>query len=394
MHRANRDFDEQLSLSRTAQLLLALVLVPLTLATALGLFLLWPDGPPPRAEDYQDVERVPAVVTAVHPCPEWFAQDFGGQVPEGCRSATARLEHDEERTVEAAVPYGSGAPDIEPGDRVVLFEVPDAPPSQQWQVIDFDRGRAIYSLVAVFVVALLALSRWRGVASLASLAVSLAVVIWFVLPNLLAGASPLLIAVVAASAIMIVALYLGHGFSAMTSAALVGTLISLALTGALGAWFTSAARFTGFSDESTGYLAAIQGDINYQGLVLAALIIGSLGVLDDVTVTQSAAVWELKAADPTASRRALFSAAMRIGRAHVSAAVNTLVLAYVSAMLPLLLFLTLISTTFNDALLGDAVAQEIVRGLVGSLGIIAAVPITTLVAVLVAASGGGYARAR
>jgi uncharacterized membrane protein len=193
---------------------------------------------------------------------------------------------------------------------------------------------------------------------------------------------------------MIVALYLGHGFNAMTSSALVGTLLALVLTGALGAVVTAASHFTGFSDESTQYLAALQGEINYEGLVLAALVIGSLGVLDDVTVTQAAAVWELKAADPTAPRRELFSAAMRIGRAHVAAAVNTLVLAYVSAMLPLLLFLTLISTSFNDALLSDGVAQEVARGLVGSLGIIAAVPITTLVAVLVAGSGGRYARSR
>jgi len=314
-------------------------------------------------------------------------------VPDGCRSATADVAGRDE-PVEAALPFGKGAPVIEAGDRVVVFEVPEAPPSQRWQFIDFDRSRPVYALLALFAVALLVLSRWRGLASLASLAVSLGLVIWFVLPNLLAGASPLLVAVVAASAIMIVSLYLGHGFSAMTSAALVGTLLSLVATGVLGALFTSAAHFTGFSDDSTRYLAAIQGQVDYQGLVLAALIIGSLGVLDDVTVTQAATVWELKAADPGAARRSLFRAAMRVGRAHVSAAVNTLVLAYVSAMLPLLLFLTLISTSFDDALLGDAVAQEVVRGLVGSLGIIAAVPITTTVAVLVAAAGGRYARGR
>jgi len=363
------------------------------LATVAGLLLLWPDGPTPRAEGYRDVERISAVVTDVHPCPESFAQDFGGQVPENCTSATADVTGQAE-DVEAQLPFGSGAPLIETGDRVLLFEVPEAPPSQQWQFIDFDRSRAIYTLVVVFALAILVLSRWRGLASLASLALSLALVIWFVLPNLLTGTPPLLVAVVAAAAIMIVALYLGHGFNAMTSSALVGTLLALALTGVLGAVFTAASHFTGFSDESTKYLAAIQGQVDYQGLVLAALVIGSLGVLDDVTVTQAAAVWELKAADPTASRRSLFASAMRIGRAHVAAAVNTLVLAYVSAMLPLLLFLMLISTSFNDALLSDGVAQEVARGLVGGLGIIAAVPLTTLVAVLVAGSGGRYARLR
>jgi uncharacterized membrane protein len=355
--------------------------------------MLWPDGPSPKVEGYRDVERISAVISDVHPCPDSFAQDFGGRMPRNCRSATADVEGRDDH-VEAALPFGSGAPVVEAGDPVLLYEVPEAPPSQRWQFIDFDRSTPIYALIAVFALAVLVLSRWRGLASLVSLALSLALVVWFVLPNLLGGTSPLLVAVVAAATIMIVVLYLGHGFNAMTSAALVGTLISLVLTGVLGMLFTSAAHFTGFSDESTKYLAAIQGEVNYEGLVLAALVIGALGVLDDVTVTQAAAVWELKAADPTAGRRRLFTAAMRIGRAHVSAAVNTLVLAYVSAMLPLLLFLMLIATSFNDALLSDRVAQEVARGLVGSLGIIAAVPITTLVAVLVAGSGGRYARAR
>lgn len=353
-----------------------------------ALVLLWPESSVPRAEGYQDVDRIPGQVLAVHRCPESFAADFGGRVPPGCRSGSVEVEG-RPGTVEAALPYGSGAPVIEAGDRVLLYRVAGAPPSQQWQFIDFDRSRAIYTLIAVFAGAVLLLSRWRGLASLASLGLSLALVIWFVLPNLLTGTPPLLVAVVAAAAIMIVVLYLGHGFNAMTSAALVGTLGSLALTGLVGTVVTTEAMFTGFSDESTKFLAAIQGDLDYEGLVLAALIIGALGVLDDVTVTQSAAVWELYAADPYATRRSVFTSAMRIGRAHVSAAVNTLVLAYVSAMLPLVLYLTLISTSFQDALLSDGIAQEVARGLVGGLGIIAAVPLTTLVAVLVAGARTG-----
>ncbi len=368
--------------------------MPLTVATVVGLVLLWPEGETPRAEGYEREERISAVVLDVHPCPEQFTQDFGGHTPPGCTSATVDVS-DMERHVEAAMPYGVGAPSISEGDRVLLFEVPDAPPSQQWQFIDFDRSRAIYGLLAVFALAVVLLSGLRGVASLASLAASLALIIWFVLPNLLGGTPPLLAAIVASAAIMIVIMYFGHGFNAMTSAALVGTLLSLILTGLVGGAFTAAANFTGFSDESTKYLAAIQGGINYEGLILAALVIGTLGVLDDVTVTQAAAVWELSAADPTAGRGTLFAAAMRIGRAHVAAAVNTLVLAYASALLPLLLLLMLISSSFTDALLAEGVAQEVARGLVGSLGIIAAVPITTLVAVLVAgARGGRYARVR
>ncbi|HSE71918.1 MAG TPA: YibE/F family protein [Nocardioidaceae bacterium] len=312
-------------------------------------------------------------------------------MPQGCVSATVDLK-DRDQDVEAAMPFGTGAPKIEEGDRVLLFHTPDAPEAQQWQFMDFDRSRVIYALVALFAAAVLLLSRLRGVTSLASLGISLALVIWFVLPNLLLSTPPLLVAVVASSAIMIVSLYLGHGFSAMTSAALVGTLLSLGLTGLIGGLFTAAANFTGFSNEQVGYLAAIQGGLNYEGLVLAAMLIGALGVLDDVTVTQTAAVWELSAADPTASRWTVFAGAMRIGREHVTAAVNTLVLAYTSALLPLLLLLVLVSSSFDDALLSEGIALEVARGLIGSLGIIAAVPITTLVAVLVAgARRGRYA---
>lgn len=391
---ADRGVAGQLRLSRTARVALAAVLVPLVLATTAAMVVLWPEGPAPRAEEYRQGDRFSAVVVEVHDCPESFAADFGGTVPPGCRSATVEVEG-RDAPVEAALPFGTGAPVIDAGDRVVMFHVTEAPASQRWQFLDFERSRPIYTLVVAFAVAVLLLTRLRGLASLASLAMSLAVVVWFVLPNLLGDTSPLLVAVVASSAIMVVSLYLGHGFSSMTSAALVGTLVSLALTAVLGTVFTAAANFTGFSSDATAYLAAIQGEVNYEGLVLAALVIGALGVLDDVTVTQSAAVWELSAAGPQASRREVFAGAMRIGRAHVTAAVNTLVLAYVSAMLPLLLFLSLVDTPFDDALLSDAVAVEVARGLIGSLGVIAAVPITTAVAVLVAgARTDRYARAR
>lgn len=347
------------------------------------MFVLWPDGEGTKVAGFGSSEQTSGVVVDVHRCPDEYAADFGGQIPPGCTSANVDLA-DQQEDVEAAMPFGAGAPEISTGDRVLLFYSPEAPASQQWQFIDFDRSRVMYALIAVFALAVVLLSRGRGLASLASLAVSLALVIWFVLPNLLGGTSPLAVAIVAAAAIMFISLYLGHGFSSMTSAAMVGTLLSLVLTGVIGGAFTAAANFTGFSNEATKYLSAIRGDINYEGLILAGLVIGALGVLDDVTVTQAAAVWELSAADPTASRRSLFTAAMRIGRAHVSAAVNTLVLAYVSSMLPLLLLLSTTSTGFLEGLTGDAVGQEVARGLIGSLGIVAAVPLTTLVAVLVA----------
>ncbi|MDN5856496.1 MAG: YibE/F family protein, partial [Actinomycetia bacterium] len=186
-----------------------------------------------------------------------------------------------------------------------------------------------------------------------------------------------------AALIMIIAIYASQGFSVRSSVAIVGTLGSLAVAGTIGALFTAAGHFTGFSDESTKFLVAIIGDVDVRGLLLAGLIIGALGVLDDVTVTQTAAVWEIAAADPVASRRQLFASAMRIGRSHVSATVNTLVLAYVGASLPLLMLLSATNASASAQIRYEGVAQEIVRGLAGGLGIIAAVPITTALAALV-----------
>ena len=225
------------------------------------------------------------------------------------------------------------------------------------------------------------MSRWRGLASLASLGLSIAILITFVLPALLDGRPPLAVAVVGASTIMIATLYLSYGFSVRTSVALLGTLVSLTLTGVLGLVFTTVGRFTGLVDEASAYLGAVGASIDIQGLLLAGLVIGALGVLDDVTVTQTAAVWELADADPEASRRSLFAAGLRIGRQHVSATVNTLVLAYAGASLPLLLLFAVSGSGPRhrderaDRPGGRAGAR---RG----LGIIAAVPLTTSIAAL------------
>lgn len=374
---------------------LAAVVLPLVAITAVALVVLWPSGDVERPEGYERPERVTGTVEALQPCSPELA-DVAGQGASGtCTSTRVRLDANAEHTgasagdvVEAPLPMGTGAPRVEAGDDVVLFHSPGGLEAVQWSIADFDRSTPMYLLIALFAVAVVALSRWRGVASLLSLTASLALVIWFVLPNLLEGRSPLLVAIVAASGVMVVTLYLGHGIRAVTSVAFIGTLLSLVLAGVLGAYFSAAAQFTGFSNESVTFLSALREDLDYEGLILAGLIIGALGVLDDVTVTQAAAVWELRAADPTASRRRVFRAAMRIGRSHVTAAVNTLCLAYASSMLPLLLLLSLTSSDFGSALLSDGIGQEVLRGLVGSLGIVAAVPITTAIAVLIAGRPG------
>ncbi|TDE01328.1 YibE/F family protein [Jiangella asiatica] len=364
------------------------VLIPLVLATIVGLIALWPSGETPSIEagvrtDATIVETRPCADVVETPAPP--EGEPGGEQDAGeCREADVRVDSGPDEGVETVVPlpFGVGAPEFEAGDAVVLGAIPDAPLDSRYEVLDFQRDLPLIWLTAVFAVAVVVLSGWKGLAALAGLGVSMLVLLVFVLPALLTGGPPLLVAIVGASVIMIVTLYLAHGASIRTSVALIGTLVSLALTGLLGALFTSLAHFTGLSGDAAAYLGTVNAEIDVRGLLLAGLVIGALGVLDDVTVTQSAAVWELAAADPAASRRSLLAAGLRIGREHVAATVNTLVLAYVGASLPLLMLFSVAGQGVTDIITTEAVAQEIVRALVGGLGIIAAVPVTTALAVV------------
>jgi hypothetical protein len=216
---------------------------------------------------------------------------------------------------------------------------------------------------------------------------SFAILLTFVLPGMQAGQPPLLVAVTGAALIMFVVLYLTHGITAQTSVAVLGTLASLVLTGVLGTITTAATHLTGFGSEDATTLAMLQADVDLHGLLLAGIIIGSLGVLDDVTVTQAATVTELARANPDLTRLQLYRAAIRVGRAHIASTVNTIVLAYAGASLPLLLLLIASGRDTTELLTSEFMAQEIVRSAVATMGLIAAVPITTALAALVTTVG-------
>jgi uncharacterized membrane protein len=364
---------------RHVRIILAAAIVPLIAATAAGLVNLWPSGDGAGVPPELAVQRAHATVLDVHPCRD--------QV-QGCRAATVEVTRGPGAPgrAETLLPFGPQAPTVEPGDEVMLSYVAQAPPDERYSFQDFDRSDPLLALLALFVAGVLLLSRWRGIGALGSLAFSLVLLVVFTLPALIQGGPPLPIAVVTAATIMIVTLYLSHGFNTRTSVAMVGTLLSLVVIGVLGSVFTRVGRFTGLTDEGSQYIAAVATQVDLSGLLLAGLVIGALGVLDDVTVTQASAVWELADADPHASRASLFTRGMRIGRSHVASTVNTLVLAYVGATLPLLLVFSAIDLPFSSAVSQELVAQEIVRGLVGGLGIVAAVPITTALAAVVAAT--------
>jgi uncharacterized membrane protein len=269
------------------------------------------------------------------------------------------------------------------GDEVIL-NISTDPAAPFVAVNDRYRVPTMALLLALFAVAVIAVGGWRGVRSLLALALTLGVIVRIVVPLILAGWDPAWVAIGAATSVTIATFLLTEGAGRTTVAAAAGTFLALSLVGVLAVVFDSLARFTPLrGSESAGFLVSLGGaEVDLGGLVLAAVIFGALGVLDDVTVTQASTVEELHRADPRVGTWPLAGRAMNVGRSHIAATVNTLVLAYVGASLPLIV---LLAAGQQDPLLilsGEVMAVEVVRSLVGSIGIVAAVPLTTAIAVL------------
>lgn len=276
--------------------------------------------------------------------------------------------------------------------RIVLSYDPGAEAGQQYAFADVERSRPLALLGVLFAVAVIALGRFTGLRALLGLGLSLLVISAFVLPALLSGSNALLVALAGSALVMFVVLYLAHGVKVQTSIAVLGTLVSLCLTVLLAELFVGLTELTGLGSDETGLLSATVGQLDLRGLLLAGIVIGSLGVLDDMTVTQTSVVWEIARTDPGASRRQVYRSGMRVGRDHVASIVNTLVLAYAGASLPLLLLFSVSGAESSDVLTTELVAQEIVRTLVGGIGIVAAAPLTTVLATAFAVSDRGRRR--
>lgn len=250
---------------------------------------------------------------------------------------------------------------------------------------DFVRSPSLFWLLAAFVFFTILISGWKGVRSLIGLALSLVVIIGYIIPRILQGEDPVRTSIIGAFALLAVTLYLVYGWNLKTHAAALGMLIALLITGLLSSYFVGLTRLTGYSSEHAMFLVQMaEATINLRGLVLAGMLIGALGVLDDLVTTQSSAVFELRAADPHLELRELYNSAMRIGRDHVAATVNTLFMAYAGAALPMLLLFSLSGENYGYLVNLEFVTEEIVRTLVGSLGLILSVPITTMLATLLA----------
>jgi uncharacterized membrane protein len=343
-------------------------------AVVLAVVLLWPGGGGERT-DPLGLEGDPVAATVIRvemlPCSFEPADD--------CELITLRVTEGERTDEEFTLEQPPGSPiDANDGILVDIVEVGDG--TAEAYFYDFQRGTPMLVLVIIFAVAIVLLGGWRGVGALGGLVLSLIVIAVFTLPALLDGSNAVAVALASAGVIAFVALFLAHGRGPATAVALLSTFASLALTAVLAWVFVAMSNFTGLGDEHVGYLSALGIEIDPRGLLLAGVVIGSLGVLDDVTVTQVSAVWELDRASPRLGFVELYRRALRIGRDHISSTVNTLFLAYAGAALPLLLLFSEAGQSISAVATREIVAVEIVRALVGSIGLVASVPISTALA--------------
>jgi uncharacterized membrane protein len=384
--------------ARARVLLLALV-VPLLAATVLGLVVLWPADANPPTPDFMGAPAKLADATVVKvdrkPCggaDAGAAVGAPGDKATLCQEAGVKLTGhagpETNKVVPIEVGQGADSPVLHTGDKIVVGRAGTGkagdPDAGGWYFSDFQRRGPLLALAVFFALAVVVFGRWRGIMALAGLVVSFAILVRFILPAILIGKNPVAVSVVGAAAIMFAVLYLAHGINARTTTAVLGTVGALFLTGLLAWIFLAGTHLTGMADEESGLLAASLSGVSLRGLLLGGVVIGSLGVLDDVTVTQASVVWELHQANPAYGFQRLYAAGLRIGRDHIASTVNTLVMAYAGASLPLLVLFTLSSRHLGDVLTSEVVAQEIVRTLVGSIGLVSAVPITTALAAFVA----------
>ena len=360
----------------------------IAVATAVGLAVLWPGEADTQLSEglTAPTERAEVESVSYSACPP---------PQEGtCGEAEIRLETGPDEGSTSTLTLGGTLldPELEVGDQIRVAPTPEVPGGVPEEIApqgtgvsaysfsDFERRSPMLWLAIAFAALVIAFGRLRGALSLVGLAASLAVVLVFIVPAILDGEAPLAVAIFGSLAVMLLTITLAHGLGAKSLAAILGTTASLLLVALLAHLFTDLTHLTGLASEEPALLQLGGVEVSFEGLLLAGMVIGSLGVLDDVTVSQSSTVIALRAANPSLGFGELYRRALGVGRDHVSATVNTLVLAYVGAALPVLLIFSSGELGFIDAVNVELVAQEVVAALVGSIGLIAAVPITTALA--------------
>ena len=283
---------------------------------------------------------------------------------------------------------GPGQPNLLAGEHIRIFRQVDQQGATTYGFYDYERGWPLALLAAAFAIVIVAVARWRGLRALIGIVIAFAVLVVFMLPALRDGAPALPVALVASAAILYAVIYLAHGVSLRTSSALLGTLASMVLAAFLSWGAVKLTHLTGLSQEQNNEVAAYLGNVSIQGLLLAGFIVGSLGVLNDVTITQASTVFEM-AHLGHGSRREVFLRAMRVGSDHIASTVYTLVLAYAGSSLPLLLLLSVANRSLTDVLTSESIAIEIARSAVGGIALALSVPLTTAVAAVLATPNSG-----
>lgn len=385
---------------RRATWILAAILVPLGLVTLVAMIVLWPSG------DRGDLKLSNPYAVA-----QGVVMDTG-TVQTVRQSGCAVDQPASQCAVAVTQPDAGGIPvhvamnpdvmvshGIKAGDRIRYLNLSrlqppsatpavGAPAAPSYVFVDFVRTVPVLLLAGLYAVVVVAVARWRGLRALLGLAGAYAVLALFVLPGLVEGKPPLLLAAVGSTAIMMGVLYFAHGVSARTSTALLGTIFGLAVTAGLASWAVDAGNLTGVGSHDAASLVNLGGKLSISGVILCGLVIASLGALNDVTITQASAVWELYELAPRMPARSLFTSALRIGRDHIASTVYTIAFAYAGAALPVLLLVMLYDRPLLEALTGPELVEEVVRTLVGSIGLVLAIPLTTAVAVAVVKSTG------
>jgi len=350
--------------------------------------LLWPDRTdvPQGADPYGNVNILDATVEKATPFDCGSTGTGPDNVPmvEGaCAQVTATTEDGTTAvfTLDPTRYVGGG---MEAGDEIRVIEIAPEGQEASYEFYDHQRGSQLGVLAIVFAVLVAAVGRWRGVFALIGIGITLVVLLSFVMPALLADKPPIAVAVAGSTVIMLAVLYLAHGISIRTTSALFGTLFGIAFTAIVGAMSTDWAHLTGIGSEDDHLLIATAPEMSLAGVVAASMVIAGLGVLNDVTVTQASAVWEMRALKPTAGRAELFGSAMRIGRDHIASSVYTIVFAYAGTAMTTLLLISAYQRPLLEVAVTEGIAQEVVRTLVGAIGLVLAVPITTAIAVWLA----------
>ncbi|HET6165311.1 MAG TPA: YibE/F family protein [Marmoricola sp.] len=362
-------------------------------ATVVGVAVLWPDSGAVRKLQDQAQFAAPGVtfqkaevVRVQRPCPDASSAGQGESTTCGNIDVTVKTGPESGAAEVVGVPGAVATSGLSRGDTVRLMRLPaQAGQPVTYTFDDVVRLTPLWLLGAAFVLVVALVARVRGLLALVSLAFGGLVLFRFMLPALLSGSDGLAVSLAGSAAIMFVVLYLAHGPSVRTSAALAGTLLGIGVTALVGVLAVHGATLSGSGTEDTALLSAYAGSVSFQGLLTCALVIAGLGVLNDVTITQASSVWELRAAGPELSRRSLFTSAMRIGRDHIASTIYTIVFAYAGSALAVLLLLSLYDRPVLDLLSTESIAEEVVRTLASGIGLVLAVPLTTAIAALTVA---------